>query len=511
MILILHDNNIIREVLDKNQATIQYDQSIKLIESFIYLAKTYPDELLIWCHIDIKDDLNLKAINSVFHHKRVMASYHPHLNYILSNKIGYVDQSFYLKVNKNTRFTTWLSTSLVGGVHASIVNKLSKSITNKSNFDYFLNSLAKLGMSQGLFCYSEPQLLKRLTKKEMKTKKISEYDLYRFVREHYKWFWVYFLTLSDLVYNRKLMLLPLLKSLFYKQIKKDFKLSEISIQSNKSLCKDKTVDVIIPTIGRKEYLYNVLLDLSKQTLLPKNVIIVEQNPDKNALTELDYLTTQNWPFSIKHTFTHQTGVCNARNVALSQVESEWTLLGDDDNRLEDDVIARLLNAVCIHGVKAGTTVYIQPNEIQKYFVTAQTSFFGAGNSLIKSDLLDILKFDKRYEFNYGEDNDFGMKIKQLGCDVIFFSDIKILHLKAPMGGYRTRFKHPWESEKILPKPSPTIMLLNKSYFTDEQFKAYKLLYFIRRYKSSSLFKNIFKFRRRFLKEWQVSLKWANQL
>ena len=100
MILILHDNNIIREVLDKNQATIQYDQSIKLIESFIYLAKTYPDELLIWCHIDIKDDLNLKAINSVFHHKRVMASYHPHLNYILSNKIGYVHQSFYLKVNK---------------------------------------------------------------------------------------------------------------------------------------------------------------------------------------------------------------------------------------------------------------------------------------------------------------------------------------------------------------------------------------------------------------------------
>ena len=46
------------------------------------------------------------------------------------------------------------------------------------------------------------------------------------------------------------------------------------------------------------FLYNVLKDLSKQTLLPKTVIIVEQNPNESAFSELDYLTTETWPFKI---------------------------------------------------------------------------------------------------------------------------------------------------------------------------------------------------------------------
>lgn len=57
----------------------------------------------------------------------------------------------------------------------------------------------------------------------------------------------------------------------------------------------KSVDVLIPTIGRKEYLYDVLIDLRKQTLLPQKVIIVEQNSEPDSLTQLDYLTAEEWP------------------------------------------------------------------------------------------------------------------------------------------------------------------------------------------------------------------------
>jgi hypothetical protein len=58
-----------------------------------------------------------------------------------------------------------------------------------------------------------------------------------------------------------------------------------------------TIDVIIPTIGRKKFLYDVLKDLSVQTHLPKNAIIVEQNPTQGSQSELDFINNETWPFT----------------------------------------------------------------------------------------------------------------------------------------------------------------------------------------------------------------------
>jgi hypothetical protein len=58
---------------------------------------------------------------------------------------------------------------------------------------------------------------------------------------------------------------------------------------------NKSIDVIIPTIGRKQYLYAVLQDLAQQTHLPVNVIIVEQNPQEDSVSDLDFLINQTWP------------------------------------------------------------------------------------------------------------------------------------------------------------------------------------------------------------------------
>ena len=69
-----------------------------------------------------------------------------------------------------------------------------------------------------------------------------------------------------------------------------------------------------------------------------NVIIVEQNPKHNSESELDFFTTETWPFAIKHTFTHQAGACNARNIALTQITSEWVFFADDDIRIENDLL-----------------------------------------------------------------------------------------------------------------------------------------------------------------------------
>jgi glycosyltransferase involved in cell wall biosynthesis len=257
-------------------------------------------------------------------------------------------------------------------------------------------------------------------------------------------------------------------------------------------------------------LYNVLKDLSNQTILPKNVIIVEQNADPNSVSELDYLFNDQWPFNIRHNFIHRTGVCNARNLALQQVTSEWILLGDDDNRFKSDLIQNLLDQIRSLGKKVVTTVYIQPNEKQTFFKTSQTQIFGGGNSLLNSKLLEKVKFDSAYEFGYGEDNDFGMQIRNLGEDVIFASDILITHLKAPIGGYRIKHKNEWDDEKYVPKPSPTIMLFNQRYLTDEQILGYKLLLFIKFYRGQSI-KNPFRYISQMNKRWNSSLYWSKIL
>ncbi|RAJ16998.1 glycosyltransferase family 2 protein [Olleya aquimaris] len=512
MIILVHQHHTITQVLDAQQQPITAGFVIgeTITKTLQKIAQSRTDALIIWCEQQYLEFLNVDDLSKIFHHQRVLASYNLTQTHYLPKHIGYVERSYFLKVNKSVTFPTWLMSSQVGGVHASVLTHLKEDLNFLEPFDYFLNSLAKRAMVEGLFCYSEPSLLLPNTSAKTETKHASTCTLFKFVKQHYKWVWVFFLSACYLIYDRKFTFFPLLKSLFYKQLSTHFNLDQISIQSTKQVIKNKDIDVIIPTIGRKHYLYDVLKDLSVQTILPKNVIIVEQNPLEDSVSELDYLKTHDWPFNIKHTFTHQSGVCNARNLALSQVESEWTFLGDDDNRFEAHLIETLFNHIKQYGVQVGTTVYLQPNETQTYLKTAQTSIFGAGNSIIKSSLIKQVKFNMNFEFNYGEDNDFGMQLRHLGEDVVYFADIKITHLKAPIGGYRTKVKQLWADDVVQPKPSPTIMLLNETYFTKHQLLGYKLLLGLRSFKHSPT-KNPFAYIKQYKKQWKRSQFWSTTL
>ncbi|GAA3621374.1 glycosyltransferase family 2 protein [Flavivirga jejuensis] len=509
MIYLIHQNNKPFRILNNEFKTIPFEVKSSITSTLFELAKLFPEEILIWCHEAYIDNINKAQIPNVFHHKHILASYSVfHKNYIPEH-IGFVDQSVYLKVNKKVCYPTWLMSSDVGGIHAALLNTVFKDFKKHANFNYFINSLAKTGMSQGLFCYSEPQLLLNVPE-SMADNQASTSELFRFVKTHYKWVWGYLLFLCFIIYLKKIPFIPFIKSLLIKKQQVNFDFTSIPLKSSKQVIDKKEVDVIIPTIGRKQYLYDVLKDLSKQTILPKNVIIVEQNPQENATSSLDYLTNEEWPFNIKHKFIHQSGVCNARNIALDLVESEWTLLGDDDNRFEPDLIKNLLKAVEKTGTKVGTTIYLKPEEKQTYFKTSQTPVFGGGNSFMKSSLIKDVKFGMEYEHNYGEDIDFGMQLRNLGEDIIYYSNIRITHLKAPFGGYRIKVEHPWDHEKCQPKPSPTIMLFNLTHLTKQQNQLYKLLLFIKYYKSQSI-KNPFKYIANMKKEWYVSLLWADKL
>lgn len=509
MIVVYHKNNRIFKVVSSENKKVSFDEKTSIAVGLFQLAIQFPQSLIVWCEETCQEYLNLKEIASLFHHHKIMLSYHQGEVEFLGNTIGYVEQSPFIKINKKMSYPTWQMSSNVGGLHAEVLLALNNKIPLDKNFDYFLCSLAKLTMSKGLLCYSEPRLLKQQTASI--SAKTNPYTLFRFVKQHYKTQWVFLLLLNLFLYERKVPLLPFLFSLFYKnRTKLNINFDTIKVQSSKKVIDKATVDVIIPTIGRKTYLYDVLKDFKAQTHMPTNVIIVEQNPDKGSESELDYLTNEEWPFAIKHTFTHQAGACNARNVALAQISSEWVFFADDDIRIDFDFVQKALERINQFGAKAVSFRCFQKGQKQIYAATFQWASFGSGCSFVLANSLNNCSFNMDYEFGFGEDSDFGMQLRNLGHDVLYFPEPEILHLKAPIGGFRTKPVLRWHGESIQPKPSPTIMLFNLLHNSNEQINSYKTILFFKYYKHQKI-KNPIRYYFYLQKQWKRSVFWANEL
>lgn len=509
MVIIYHNSNRIINVVSDNGQIVSFNKKGTIAEGLMRLALQFPDSLLIWCHQSLKDQLAISEIEPLFHHKKLLLSYNPSEVSFIDSAIGYVDASLFIQITKTVPFPTWQMSSMVGCVHSEVVLALQNEIPLDTNFDYFLCSLGKLLMPKGLLCYSEPRLLKQ--KVEVVPRQTSRFILFRFVKQHYKIQWIFLLLVNLLMYERQFPLLPFLFSFFCKnRSKANINLDSIKVQSSRKVVDQGTVDVIIPTIGRKSYLHDVLKDFSKQTYLPKKIIIVEQNPIAGSASELDYIQNEKWPFEIKAIFTHQAGACNARNLALDQTQSEWVFLADDDNRFEASVVSDIISKIAYYGNEVVTTSYPQKNERKKYTKVIQWPTFGAGNSFVRRDLLEKVRFNPAFEFGYGEDGNFGMQLRNQGHDILYLPEPEILHLKAPVGGFRTKPTLQWQNDGIQPKPSPTVMLYQMSHCTRQQTNSYKTTLFFKYYRLQSI-KNPVRYYNHFQKQWESSVFWANEL
>ena len=503
----MHKCNRICNVFSSDKTEVLYKNNISIAEVLYELAQQFPDSILVWCEESQQDQLNLEQINSYFQHSRMMISYNPFENGFVSKKIGYVEDSPFISINRKVKYPTWQMSSIVGAIHGSVILDF-KPTKCDFDFDYYINSVAKLGMPLGLWCYSAPKILNGFNISQLKPS--SDYKLFKFVKQHYKTRWSFLLFLNLIIYERRFLILPLLCCFFYKKRKKEaFSLDFHQLDLRLEVM-PKTIDVIIPTIGRKKPLYDFLKDLSQQTHLPKRVIIVEQNQVENSISELDYLETENWPFEIHHRFINQSGACNARNIAMASIKSSWVFLADDDIRVENNFIFETFSQIEKIGADAVTLRCHLKNEKKIFSNIFQWNSFGSGCSFVKYENLKTLKFNLDYEFGFGEDTDFGMQLRNSGCDILYLPEPSILHLKAAIGGFRTKPILRWQTEKIQPKPSPTIMIYMLKHFTKEQLLGYKTILFFKYFKHQSIKNPIFYYKF-FKKQWTQSQFWANEI
>ena len=510
MIIFYHSNSKITEIVSTETDNFPNEINRSIVPVLLEFADKFKDEILVWCDEGERGNLNISKIEALFHHKKLLFSYTSSINNYFDRRLGYIEDSPFIKINKEVRYATWQMSSQVGAVQASVLYASKKNLITESNFDYFLNSFAKRGLPQGLFCYSEPRLLLEKKVKESESKSNLQ-GLFKFTKQHYKTRWVFLLFFNLLLFEKQFPLVPLVASLFYR--KRNFNpeaLNQITMDSSKKIIAQGTIDVLIPTIGRKEYLLNVLNNLAAQSYLPNNVIIIEQNPDGNSHSELDFVENQKWPFVIKHHFTHQTGACNARNIGLAMIESEFTFFADDDIVFENDLLEKAMQTFQATGNEIFLVACLLKSQRLIAQLPKQFTVFGAGHAFVKSACYKGLKFNMAYEFGFGEDNDFGMQLRNRGFDILYTSTSRILHLKAPIGGFRTKPVLRWQEDSIQPKPSPTVMLFRLLYDTKEQLLCYKVTLFFKNLNKSFIF-NPVKYIKLFRKKWDRSIFWANEL
>lgn len=508
MIILIHQNaqQVVKVLKGGNELEVSNTLCTK---AFWELAEKYPAELIGWCEEKYSAELNLEHWKQVFHQDLIMASYAVE-NTFLSDSIGYIDQLPFVNVNRKVLYPTWMMSSDVGGIKGETLLKFKSVFGGITDFDFLLNSIAKIGQQNGLFCYSAFGLVIRTSDGiPISTATVSQ--LFSFVYSYYNTIWLSVLFWCYWKYEGKYPLKAFLQTFMKKKrFLQKVDLSAIKIQSNKIHETSSSLDVIIPTMGRSKYLLQVLEDLSHQSLLPRKVIVVEQNPDVHSISELPELEFKTWPFEIIHHFIHQTGACNARNIALGEVNADWVFFADDDIRFAPDLLEKVVEESSRLGVSSINMNCKQLEEETVFSNIKQWGSFGSGTSVVKSTFAKQCAFSSIYEHGYGEDIDFGMRLRQLGCDIIYHPEIEILHLKAPMGGFREKPVLAWEQEEPLPKPSPTLMAFALNYYTLQQIRGFKSSLFLKYYTKQSM-KSPFAYVRSMRFRWQKSEDWAREL
>lgn len=491
--------------LDDGAATYLGRPVLKVL---LTLAKDFPGQILGWVQQDHAAYYSFGDLSQLLHNPRELISYTPQGANFIGPEVAYVEDTPFVNIDPSVRYPTWKMSSTAGAMHAELVIAATHLASQNYGFDYFLNSFAKLGQSLGVLCYSEPRLLgSRAESLEVKPVKASVYSLFKFVRQHYKGRWALLLMLNLWVYERRLTISPFFYALFFRQRKaRQINLPAIA---DKMPLQHASVDVLIPTIGRAGYLKDVLNDLAKQELLPKRVLIMEQTPKPGMASELDYLENP-WPFQIVHQLLYPPGACKSRNIALDQIQSEYVFLADDDLRIPEDFLSRAVAFLKTWKAKAATLSCLQEGETEVHHQVRQWTTFASGCSLVCSSALSEIRFDPALEFGYGEDKDFGMQLRRRGIDILYNPHIKVLHLKAPVGGFRYEVQRPWEDDEVVPKPSPTVLYFKIKHSSARQLKGYKTTLLLKYYKDQEL-RNPFAYYKRFKQQWRSSVAWANKL
>lgn len=412
------------------------------------------------------------------------------------------DSPFLLPGPTDRRYPTWLVAPAGGIASAALVRALG--LDPRLGLAAALLDLGRRAQREGLFLYSEPALLARPAPEDVRFE-LDRRELAALIARGYGRQWLGFWALAGALFDRSLA--PLLW-LFRTGGGSEGRGGGLArLHPKVGLPTEGEVDAVIPTLGRPGPLRGLLEDLAAQTIPPRRVIVVEQRPPGTEPVYLD----ADWPFELVLRTVEWTGACRARNLALQEVRSPWVLLLDDDVRLVDGTVAQLLATAHAYGVGAVTAAVHLAHQEPPAGPPRVWSTFGAGATLVETAALrEAGPFDERLEGGYGEDAEIGIRLRQAGCNVVQAPAVRVLHLKAPAGGFRHAVRFPWHDDPVPPRPSPIFLLSRNRHATPAMQQGYRLFYALNRLRSVPALARPGELLR-ILRGWERSAYWAERL
>jgi len=198
-----------------------------------------------------------------------------------------------------------------------------------------------------------------------------------------------------------------------------------------------TISVCIATYRRLDRLAAVLDDLSRQTLLPMEIVVVDNDADGSAAAVVEAHRRTSPPFALHYAVQPLKNIALTRNRTVEMAAGEWVAFIDDDERAPPDWLVGLdaaAKAYAADGV-LGPVDPVVPPEAASWIRRGKFYDFPRmasgevvppnrlrfGNVLLRGRLLRELEvcFDPAYGLTGGEDGDLLSRLALAGARIVW--------------------------------------------------------------------------------------------
>lgn len=387
-------------------------------------------------------------------------------------ELGFVDQMEGVWRAGPDRRMDWLLSSRGGLIHASVLIELGW-WSAAPNFRVGLLDLGRRASRQGVLCLIEPDVIRGGT--ESSSPRIQ--PLAGLVRRWLGPRWLLFWAWCRVVHGPRRRMVPVE---FVRALGGEARAgAPVARKASRPAIRTPTTDafgsvsVVVPTLGRPRSVATLLRDLSRQSMGVREVIVVAQHADQCAAPDLP----DDLPYTLRWIDVDWAGACRSRNLALSRASGDWALFLDDDVRCPPEFVETFAREIRRWGIEAASARVVTPGttvaECEKFGGAFPQQHlegeerergpdwmwpgFAGGASMVRMDFARTVDgFDERLDLGYGEDFDFGLRLRGAGARFLLLQRPFVVHYHEQVGGFRTPIRHPWHGKEE-PKPSPYIL------------------------------------------------------
>ncbi len=204
----------------------------------------------------------------------------------------------------------------------------------------------------------------------------------------------------------------------------------------------KAASLVIPTLNRHQCLRSLLVNLSKQNTLPRELIVVEQGAPSPPQIEFSALAQLG--VHCRYVFSPFKSAALARNIGLILADMPILIYLDDDVEPLTDIVLNFTSALNQHSEASGIVGHVLCRHPAPQVVAANTfqptgTYVRIGlssNVAFRTDaLLNIGGFNPLIPC-HGEETELFMRMERANLPILNGPDAVVLHLVEQAGGVR---------------------------------------------------------------------------